>query len=179
MITENKLTPTVRNLFHYRVDNFFDESISSSGILPSICEALYRYGLFDCFESWFHNSTFPNYSSWKTIAKNKINKYEKNAWNEYALSHPNLVIARACLENVLPRMFWAIADIYPDLVVRRHVQVRLMGNFGLNGGIPSGWRKPMALSASFSEKITKHFVTSFLTVPLSSQIVAHSGVTCF
>ena len=27
MITENKLTPAVRNLFHYRVDSFFDESI--------------------------------------------------------------------------------------------------------------------------------------------------------
>ena len=32
-------------------------------------------------------------------------------------------------------MFWAIANIYLDLVVR-HVQVRLMGNFGLNGEIP-------------------------------------------
>ena len=53
--------------------------------------------------------------------KNKINRYEENAWNEYALSHPNLHIARACLENVPSRMFWAIADIYPDLAARRHV----------------------------------------------------------
>ena len=71
MITENKLTPTVRNLFHTELIAFFDESISSSGILPSICEALHRYELFDYFESWFHNSTFPNYSSWKTSVKNK------------------------------------------------------------------------------------------------------------
>ena len=71
IITENKLTPTVRNLFNYRVDSFFDESISSSGILPGICEALHRYELFDYFESWFHNSTFPNYSCWKTILKIK------------------------------------------------------------------------------------------------------------
>ena len=105
MITENKLTPTVRNLFRYRVDSFFDENISSLGILPSICEALHRYELFDYFESRFLNATFPNYSSWKTIVKNKINKYEENAWNEYALSHPNLDIARACFENVPPRMF--------------------------------------------------------------------------
>ena len=63
MITENKLTSTVRNLFHYRVDSFFDENISSFGILPSICETLHSYELFDYFESWFHNSTFPNYSS--------------------------------------------------------------------------------------------------------------------
>ena len=131
MITENKLTPTVRNLFRYRVDSFFDENISSLGLLPSICEALHRYELFDYFESWFHNSTFPNYSSWKTIVKNKINKYEENA-----LSHPNFHIAQECLENVPPCMFWAIADIYPDLVARRHVQVTLMGNFGLDGGIP-------------------------------------------
>ena len=95
-----------------------------------------RYELFDYFESWFNNSTFPNYSSWKTIVKNKINKYGENVWNEYALSHPNLDIARACLENVLPCMFWAIADIHPDLVACRHVQVRLIGNFGLNGGVP-------------------------------------------
>ena len=33
-------------------------------------------------------------------------------------SHPNLDIARACLENVPPHMFWAIADIYPELVAR-------------------------------------------------------------
>ena len=36
MITENKLTPTVRNLFHYRVQSFSDESVSSLGIPPSI-----------------------------------------------------------------------------------------------------------------------------------------------
>ena len=136
MITENKLTPTVRNLFHYRDNCFFDENISSLVILPSICEVPHRYKLFDHFESWFHNSTFPNYSSWKTIIKNKINKYKENVWNEYALSHPNLDTAQACLENVPPRMFWAIADIYLDLVAHRHVQVRLMGNFGLNCGIP-------------------------------------------
>ena len=69
MITENKLTSAVRNLFRYRVDNFFDENISSSGTLPGICEALHRYELFDYFESWFHYSTFLNYSSWKTIVK--------------------------------------------------------------------------------------------------------------
>ena len=123
MITENRLAPTVRNLFRYRVGSFFDENIFSLGILPSIREALHRYELFDYFESWFHNSTFPNYSSWETIVKSKINKYEENAWNEYALSHPNLHIARACLENVPLRMFWAIADIYPDMVARRHVRL--------------------------------------------------------
>ena len=112
MITENKFTSTVRNLFRYRVDSFFDENISSLGILPSICEALRRYKLFDYFKSWFHNSTFANYSSWKSIVKNIINKYEESAWNEYPLSHPNLDIARACLENVPPLMCSGLLPIF-------------------------------------------------------------------
>ena len=95
-----------------------------------------------------------------------------HAWNEYAL---NLHITQACLENVPPRVFWAIADIYPELAARRHVQVRLMDNFGLNGG-----RTPwlMVFSVSLAEKITKHLFISFLILPLSSQILNHSGVTC-
>ena len=91
----------------------------------------------------------------KQLQKNKININDENAWNEYARSHPNLFIARACLKSVPQRMFWAIADIYPDLVALRHVQVRPMGNFSLNGG-----RKPMVLSASLAEKIMKQFVIS-------------------
>ena len=91
------------------------------------------------------------------MVKSKINKYEENVWIEFALSHPNLDIARACPENVPPRMFWAITDIYPDPVARRYVQV----------------------SASLAEKTTKHFVISFLTVRLSNQILTNSGVICF
>ena len=37
----------------------------------------------------------------------------------------------------------------------------------------------MVLFVSLAEKITKHFVTSFSTVSPSSQILTHSGVTCF
>ena len=169
MITENKLTPTLRNLFHYEVDSFFDESISSLGILPSILyvrpftDQMIFLTILNC---GFNNSTFPNYSSWKAIVKNKINKYEENAWNECALSHPNLHIAPACLENVPPHMCWAVADIYLDLAACQHVQVRLMGNFGLNGGIP--WLAKTDGSLCFTCREDNHFVISFLTVPLSS-----------
>ena len=43
--------------------------------------------------------------------------------------------AQACLENVSPSKFWYLADLYPDLVSRLHIQFRLMGNLCLNGGI--------------------------------------------
>ena len=32
--------------------------------------------------------------------------------------------------------FWPLANQFPHLVSRMHVQVRLMGNFGLNGSLP-------------------------------------------
>ena len=40
------------------------------------------------------------------------------------------------LRTFPPYQFWSIADRYPDLVSRLHVQIRLLGNFGLNGGVP-------------------------------------------
>ena len=45
-------------------------------------------------------------------------------------------VAQECLANVSPEQFWSIADNYPDLVKCLHVQTRLAGNFGLNGGVP-------------------------------------------
>ena len=45
-------------------------------------------------------------------------------------------IAQACLKNVTPYQFWCLADNYPDLASRIHFQIRLMGNFGLNCGVP-------------------------------------------
>ena len=52
------------------------------------------------------------------------------------LKHPDLKQAYDCLNNVPPYHFWSLANHYPGLVSRLHVQVRIMGNFGLNGGIP-------------------------------------------
>ena len=45
-------------------------------------------------------------------------------------------MAQSCLNNVPHEQFWSLAHSYADLVSRLHVQVRLVGNFGLNAGIP-------------------------------------------
>ena len=55
---------------------------------------------------------------------------------DFVYGHSNMQIAQACLENVSPRKFWSINEQHPDLVSRLHIQTRLTGNFGLNGGIP-------------------------------------------
>ena len=45
-------------------------------------------------------------------------------------------VAKACIENISSDQFWSIADLYPNLVRHVHVQIRLMGNFEINGGVP-------------------------------------------
>ena len=51
-------------------------------------------------------------------------------------SHPDMRVAHSCLENVSPFCFWSLANQFPDLFSRLHIQVRLPSNFGLNGCIP-------------------------------------------
>ena len=68
--------------------------------------------------------------------KTKVRNFEDNAWADYCVNHPSMHIAQTCLKNVTPYQFWRLADNYPDLESRMHIQIRLMGNSGLNGGVP-------------------------------------------
>ena len=50
LVTEPKMAPSVRNLLRSRTESLFDKDVKSIGILPSICEALNKYHLFNCFD---------------------------------------------------------------------------------------------------------------------------------
>ena len=78
LLTGDKMAPVVRNLFQIRSQSYFDANIVSLGVLPSICEALHKYGLFTYFDSWFSDSVSPTYSQWKSIVKTKIREFEEN-----------------------------------------------------------------------------------------------------
>ena len=136
LVTEPKMALSLKNLLRSRIESLFDKDVKSTGILPSICEALNKYDLFNYFEIWFNSSTFTTYGNWKSVVKNKVRNLESRLWLEFCSGHPNIHVAQACLENVSPSKFWSLADLYPDLVSRLHTQVRLMGCLCLNGGIP-------------------------------------------
>ena len=72
----------------------------------------------------------------KNLVKERIILFEKNGWSDHCLNHPNLEISRLFLENIPPDTFWSISNKFPDLVKRLHQQVRLIANYGLNGGVP-------------------------------------------
>ena len=76
------------------------------------------------------------YSTWKCIVKTKVRNFEDDAWADYFANHPGMYIAQARLRNVTPYQLWCLPDNYPELVSRMHIQIRLMGNFGLNGSVP-------------------------------------------
>ena len=44
-LTGDKMAPVVSNPFQIRSQSYFDANIVSLGVLPSICEALHKYGL--------------------------------------------------------------------------------------------------------------------------------------
>ena len=130
LLTGDNMASVVRNLFLIRPQRF--DPIVSSGVLPSIWEALQKYDLFSYFDSWFSSSDFPLYASWKAIVKSKIKVSEENARNAFVLKHRSFDFAKSCLELVPPQKFWSIPIFYLDLVCRLHVLIRGMGNFGLN-----------------------------------------------
>ena len=129
--------------------SYFDANIFSLGILPSICEALQKYGLFNYFSSWFSDSVFLTYSQWKSIVKTKLQEFEENTWKNFVIAHPSYKFTETFLDLVSPQMFWSISNQYPDLVTHLHVQIRLMGNFGFSACVP--WTIMAGESPCFQE----------------------------
>ena len=77
LILDAKTAPVVRNLFESRTQSYFDTNIASKGVLISICEILHKYDLFSYIESWFSDSAFPTYLTWKTIVMKKFMTLKK------------------------------------------------------------------------------------------------------
>ena len=117
LLTGDKMAPVVRTLFQIRSQSYFDAKIAALAVLPSICEALHKYGLFSYFDSWFSDSAFPTYSQWKSIMKTKIRKFEVKTWKNFVIAHPSYKLAETCLDLVSPQMFWSISNQYSDLVM--------------------------------------------------------------
>ena len=105
LLTEPKMTFVVKSLFQFRAASYFYPNIKSIGVLPSICDTLCKYNLFTYFETWFHNSVFPCYEEWKSIVYHKVHNSEMNKWTEYCVSHPNLHVAKACIDNIPLQQF--------------------------------------------------------------------------
>ena len=72
----------------------------------------------------------------KKIVQDKIFDFERRAWDSFCESHPIMSVAHSCLGNVSLFRFWLLPNQFPDFVIRLHVQMRLIDDFGLNRSIP-------------------------------------------
>ena len=77
-------------------------------------------------------------NKWKNIVCKKISADTEgdNSWHVYCENHPVMNFPNNCLLSISPSQFWAISEQYPDLIKHLQQQVRLMGQFGLNDGVP-------------------------------------------
>ena len=123
-----------------------------------------------------YNSTFSSYQNWKKNVTGKILAFESERSSQFCKAHPDMRVTQAYFENMLSRHFWSLTGEYPDLVTGMHTQVRLMGNFGLNGSVP--WLKDKEGTLCFicNENVENldHFL---LDCPSLKRILTPFGVT--
>ena len=105
----------------------------------------------------------------------KIFDFQKHAWDSFCEPHPDMRVAHWYLENVPPFCFWSLANRFPDLVSRLHIQVRLLNNFGLNGCIPWLQNTGGAICFICKEEIEARLI-SYLTALIAETILALSGI---
>ena len=95
LVIEPKVALSVRNLLRSRTESLFDTDVKSIGILPSICEALSKYDLFDYFGIWFISSSFHTYETTGSQLSNiKFGTWRVDCgWNSvlFCSGHPNML----------------------------------------------------------------------------------------
>ena len=86
LLSGDKISQVVRELFEIRADSYFDTNI----------------------DSWYHDSSLQTYASSKTAVKCKIWELEENSWNSFVFDHPNLSLCSSCLPAYVLVHFWSI-----------------------------------------------------------------------
>ena len=76
------------------------------------------------------------YNEWKQTVKKYIQSKENVYWTEFAISHESVSKNASAFAEVTFETFCSITSQYPDLVSKRNLQFQLMGNLGLQSGVP-------------------------------------------
>ena len=118
------------------MESLRDPEIHSIGVITSLYDVVQKYELTHVIEEWFESGTFPLPGVWKKLIKRKIRTAESEKWHMFCAGHPEFGLAGAAFTHISSYQYWSLTFDYPDLVKYFHLQMRIMGNFGLNGGVP-------------------------------------------
>ena len=121
------------------MESLLDSNVHSVGVITLLYHFVQKYELTHIIDEWFESGTFPSPGIWKKLNKTKIHAAESEKWYTFCACHPNFGLAGAAFTHIssyMYRQYWSLTFDYPDLVKHFHLQVRIVSNFGLNGGIP-------------------------------------------
>ena len=107
---------------------------------------------------------FPCTATVSQFFENKVCDLESRLLLEFCSGHPEHACSTSLLRKRLSSLILVLSSKDPDLVSLLHIQVRLMGNLCLNGGIP--WFFNTEGSVLYAKKTQKQYITTLLSVPL-------------
>ena len=123
-------------LFQACVRSFLTIQNNSFGFMKDVVFLINKYSLSDYFVNRTRNTRFSSYFDWKRIVKSRIAAHGNNAWTEYASVHQDIEILNKTFSCMTNSEFWEIVDRISDRAFKRSLQIRLMGNSGLQYGDP-------------------------------------------
>ena len=99
-------------------------------------QLLNKYDLSHHFTDWYHTGVFCSTMNGDKLSRSAFRVKKMCAWTEFAISHESVSKNVSAFADVTFETVWSITSEYPDLVPKRNLQLRLMGNLGLQSGIP-------------------------------------------
>ena len=117
--------------------DFFDgDNSSPHGFLHEIVCLLEKYELMTYVLFWKNSSLFPSYRKWKSIVNSRLFKMHDSQIQAVSLEVPNVKLVFSAFTSTNPSFYWSLTSEMPDVVPKRHTQLRVMVNAGLQGGVP-------------------------------------------
>ena len=96
---------------------------------------LNKYDLPHHFIDWYHTGGFMPYKEWKQTIKKRIKSKENGYWTDFAISDESISKNVSVFADIVFETFWSITSEDADMVPKRNLQLRLLGNLGLQLGI--------------------------------------------
>ena len=136
IITLPKIPDVVIAVMKLRLLDCFDgDNSSPHGFLHDILCLLEKYELMTYVLFWKNSSMFPSYRKWKSIANNRPFRMHDSQLQAVSLEVPNVKLVLSAFTSMNPNFYWFLTSEIPDLVPKS-IQLRVMVNVGLQGGVP-------------------------------------------
>ena len=116
-----------------------------------------------------------SYGEWKCTLRNRISIFENSLWKTYTENHLHMSLFHQTFTKISPSNYWEITSLYPDVVSKVNIQLRLIGNYGLQSGLP--WLRKEKSDACFlckteSEDLS-HFVLDVLILEMTGFVFGY------